>query len=154
RPGLKKALANNDATVRITTASLMVQLGFEVELAVPTLVEALKDKNNDLKMQAAHALSLRGLREDEVLPIFLAGMKSEQASVRRQAIESIIRYGPKAAKQAGGALISALDDPDDAVCRQAMAGLRVVGAAPKDLFPAMVKVLRRKDASLHQEASQ
>ncbi len=154
RPGLKKALGNPDSAVRITTASLMVQLNFEVELAVPTLVEGLKEKNSDLKMQAAHALSLRGLREDEVLPIFLDGLKSATASIRRQAIESIQRYGVKAAKAAGPALINALDDADDSVCGQAMAALRIVGAQPKELFPAMVKVLRRKDTSLHQAASQ
>ena len=92
----EEALANPDATVRITTASLMVQLNFEVDLATPALVDGLKEKNNDLKMQAAHALSSRGLRGDEVLPIFLEGMKSNVAGVRRQAIESIARYGAKA----------------------------------------------------------
>ena len=34
-----------------------------------------------------------------------------------------------------------------------MATLRVVGADPKTLFPAMVKVLRRPDASLHTAAA-
>ena len=153
RPGLKKALSHEDLKTRITTASLMTQLNFEVELAEPVLVDGLKAKDEGLKMQAAHALALRGLRENEVLPIFIAGLEHELASVRRQAAESIARYGTKANK-AGPALIKALDDSDDSVVAQTMATLRVVGADPKTLFPAMVRVLRRKDASLHPAASQ
>ena len=153
RPGLKKALSHPDLKTRITTASLMTQLNLELELAAPILVEGLKANDEGLKMQAAHALSLRGLREDEVLPIFIAGLKNEQASVRRQAGESIARYGAKASK-AGPALIATLEDPDDSVVTQSMATLRVVGADAKTLFPAMVKVLRRKDTKLHTAASQ
>ena len=153
RPGLKKALGHPDLKTRITTASLMTQLNLELELAAPILVEGLKAKDESLKMQAAHALSLRGLREDEVLPIFIAGLKNDEASVRRQAAESIARYGAKASK-AGPALIAALDDADDSVVAQSMATLRVVGADAKSLFPAMVKVLRRKDTKLHTAASQ
>ena len=63
RPGLKKALSHPELKTRITTASLMTQLNLELELAAPILVEGLKADDEGLKMQAAHALSLRGLRE-------------------------------------------------------------------------------------------
>jgi HEAT repeat protein len=153
RPGLKKALGHAELATRITTASLMSQLNLELALAEPILLEGLKAKDEALKMQAAHALSLRGLQENEVLPIFLDGLKNKLPSVRRQAAESIARYGAKASK-AAPALIGALDDPDDSVCAAALAAVRVVGADPKTLFPAMVKVLRRKDTALHATASQ
>jgi hypothetical protein len=130
----------------------MTELNFEVELAAPTLVEGLKQNDNALKMQAAHALSLRGLREDEVLPIFIDGLKNELASVRRQAAESIARYGAKGAK-AAPALIAALEDPDDSVVGQSMTTLNAVGGDPKKLFPAMIKVLRRDDTKLHAPAA-
>jgi HEAT repeat protein len=152
QPGLKKALGHPDVGTRIKTASLMMSLKFEVNLAVPVLVEGLKNKDEALKIQAAHALSLQGLREDEVLPIFIDGLKNDLASVRRQAAESIARYGPKGAK-AAPALISALDDPDDSVVGQAMTTLNAVGGDPKTLFPAMVKVLRRDDTKLHAPAA-
>src|SRR5262249_49078402 len=96
RPGLKKALSNPDPTVRITTASLMVALNFEVALAEPVLLDGLKSKDGVLKMQAAHTLSSRGLQPDVVLPIFLDGLKHETPSIRRQAAEAIARYGVKA----------------------------------------------------------
>jgi HEAT repeat protein len=153
QPGLKKALSNPDATVRITTASLMVQLNLEVALAEPILLEGVKHKDEALKTQAAYALALRGLQGDVVLPIFLAALKNETPSVRRQAAEMIAKYGPKASK-ATPDLINALDDKDDAVCAQALATLRVIGADPKLLFPAMVRVLRRPDTKLHPTAAQ
>src|SRR5206468_9040237 len=98
--------------------------------------------------EGAHALWLRGLQADVVLPIFIDSLKAELPSVRRQAAESIVRYGTKAS-QAAPALIEALDDPDDGVRAVALGALRQVGAEPKALFTAMIKVLRGKDAALH-----
>jgi len=153
QPGLRKALSNPDATTRITTASLMVQLNLEVALAEPVLLEGVKHKDEALKTQAAYALALRGLQPDVVLPIFINALKNETPSVRRQAAEMIAKYGAQASK-AGPDLINALDDKDDAVCAQALTTLRSIGADPKLLFPAMVKVLRRADTKLHPAASQ
>ncbi|MBM4068523.1 MAG: HEAT repeat domain-containing protein [Planctomycetes bacterium] len=152
-PGLKKALANPDARVRINTASLMTALGMELALAEPILVEGLKAKDEALKMQAAHALSSRGLQADVVLPIFVAGLKNEIASVRLQAAQNISRYGVKAS-QATPALIDALDDADGSVRTQALSTLRAVGADGKTLLPAMLKVLRGKHTNLHDQAAQ
>ena len=78
--GLKKALDSKDFAVRLATASLMIQLNFEVELAEPVLREGLKSKDVALKTQAAFLLSQRGLGADVVLPIFLEGLKSDQAA--------------------------------------------------------------------------
>lgn len=152
-PGLKKALANPDAKIRINTASLMTALGMEMALAEPILIDGLKEKDATLKMQAAHALSLRGLQPDVVLPIFVAGLKSEVASVRRQAAQNLIRYGAKA-RSAAPSLIAALDDDDDSVRAQALITLRSVGADAKVLLPAMLKVLRGKHTNLHDQAAQ
>jgi HEAT repeat protein len=153
RPGLKKALDNKDFAVRLATASLMIQLNFEVELAEPVLREGLKSKDIALKTQSAFLLSQRGLGADVVLPIFLEGLKSEQAAIRRQAAEGIGRYGPKASKTAD-ALIDALDDADDGVKTMAINVLRQIGAEPKTLFPAMIKILRRPNDALHAQAAQ
>jgi HEAT repeat protein len=153
QPGLRKALEHKDPAIRITTASLMAQLDFEVKLAEPVLVEGLKEKDEALKMQAAYALSLRGLRADEVLPIFVAGLKNPTASVRRQAAEAIQRYGPKA-KQAAPALLAAVDDADDNVRTAALVAARHVGAEPKDLLDAAVKVLKRKGDPVQPAAFQ
>src|SRR5207245_6296739 len=108
------------------------------------LLEGLKDKNGALKMQAAYALSQRGLQADVVLPIFVDGLKNDLASVRRQAAEAIARYGPKARPAAGAALTDILDDADDSVRGQALQSLRPVGPAPKLLLPAVRSALKRK----------
>jgi HEAT repeat protein len=153
RPGLKKALGNADAKVRINTASLMSELNLEVDLAEPILLEGIKLKDQAIKMQAAHALSLRGLKADEVLPIFIANLDNEEAGLRKQAAEAIARYGAKASK-AAPALIAALDDADDGVRSAALAAVRQVGADAKTLFPAMIKLLRKKNDPLHGAAAQ
>src|SRR5207253_10117230 len=67
------------------TAGLMVTLDVEADLAEPVLVAGLKEPNEALKVQAAHALAQRGLHADAVLPVVTAGLKNELASVRQQA---------------------------------------------------------------------
>src|SRR5262245_12840897 len=62
RPALKKALAHKDPDIRIPTACLMVTLDVAADLAEPVLVAGLKEPNEALKVQAAHALSQRGLQ--------------------------------------------------------------------------------------------
>ena len=74
----------------------------------------MKEKNAALKMLAAHSLALRGLQADVVLPIFIDGLKNEEASVRRQAAEAIARYGPKA-RQARPTSPTPWTIPDDSV---------------------------------------
>src|SRR5260370_21410470 len=81
------------------------------------------------------------------------GLKTDLASVRRQAAESIARYGSKGRK-AASAVIEAIEDGDDGVRAQALATLRGVGEEPKNLLPAMVKILRKKTDSLHDAAAQ
>jgi HEAT repeat protein len=152
RPGLKKALSHKDPVVRIATASLMLDMNLEPDLAEPILRDALKLEDAALKTQAAYTLAKKGLQADDVLPLFLAGLKNEKAAVRRQSAEAIALYGAKASK-AAPALIAALDDTDDSVRAQALATLSKVGAEPKALLPALVKVLEHKDISLHKPAT-
>ena len=79
---LKKALSHKDPAIRIPTACLMVTLDLQAALAEPVLVAGLKEPSEALKVQAADALSQRGLQADAVLPIVIAGSKNELASVR------------------------------------------------------------------------
>ena len=152
RPSLKKALSHPDPAIRIPIASLMVQLKVEVDLAEPVLLQGLKEKNGALKMLAALSLAQRGLQAEVVLPNFIDGLKNEEASVRRQAAEAIARYGPKG-RQAEANLMAALDDPDDRDHLKARQALRKVADA-KTLMPAMIKILKQKDARLHRQAAQ
>ena len=143
---MAKVLGSKKTNLHPAATSILIRI------PEATLVDGLKTP--ELKTHAAFALSHQGADADLVVPIFLEGLKSNVVADRAQAITSIARYGPKAAKSAGPALINALDDPDNGICGLAMQALRQVGAEPKELFPAMVRVLRRKDTSLHQAASQ
>ena len=98
RPGLKKALASEDSTIRINVASLMMTLNMEPALAEPILLEALKSGTTAQKTQAANTLSQRGMGAEVLVPIFLDGLKDKDANIRRQAAEALARYGDKAKK--------------------------------------------------------
>ncbi len=156
KPGLKKALSHKDLATRIKTATLMMDLNLEIDLAQPILVEGLKSEDGALKTQCAYALAKKGLKADEVLPIFLDGLKHSDATTRRQSAEAIALYGQTPVKDGkiSAALIAVLDDPDDTVRAAALKTLPHFGGDAKVLLPALVKLLQHKDASLQKPATQ
>ena len=155
KPMLKKALQDKDFSVRVRTASLMINMNWETELASSILVEGLKKKDLDTQLQAAITLSNRGLRSEEVIPVLLKGIESKKvnASVRTQSLTAIQRYGRQAAK-AVPAMIKLLDDPSEQVQYAALRTLRSVGVGSKQLLPKMVEILEGDNTRLKNEASQ
>ena len=90
RDGLLKALASADDRIRITTAALMVQVGFEQNTAAPVLVDALKHDDGELRMRAARNACTRQLETGKLMPFFTEGSRT-----RRRA--SAFRRYPRAA---------------------------------------------------------
>jgi HEAT repeat protein len=152
KPGLKKALESAEPSIRINTASLMMQLNLEPKLAEPVLVEAIKSGDTAQKTQAAYTLSKRGLGAEVVLPIFFAGLKDKAANVRRLSAEALREYGAKA-REAGPQLTALLEDTDESVRGQAFDTLGNIGLEPKELFAAASKILRAKGDKLNAAAA-
>jgi HEAT repeat protein len=137
RPTFKKALQSKDDKVRINTASLMVNVNFDVNEAIPVLSEALKNNDLGLKMQAAHALASRQLQTDKLLPFFIEGLKHESAGVRLQAVQGC---GMLRSQEAAVVLASALADKDANVRQQAVYQFNNVPAQANSIVPALSKV--------------
>ncbi len=152
RPGLKKALAHKDAKIRINTASLMVSLNMETDLAIPVLVKGLKHDDLGLRMQAASTLARRGKRSDDVLPVLIAGLKHKKQSVRLQAVQAIGLFGPKA-EAATQDLIDITDDGDFQIRLQALRTLQKIQGNPKLVLPAVIRLMGDKNQIIRQEAS-
>jgi HEAT repeat protein len=143
---LKKGLESKDGKVRINTASLMVSVGFDVNSAIPVLVDGLTNDDLGLKMQAAFTLAQTGRERDKVVPIFIDGLKHKSMGVRIQAAQGLQRIGNSGDK-AHKALVAALGDSEAGVRQQVLWALQNQGDL-KAILPELVKLSKDKDAGI------
>lgn len=153
RPTLKKALASKDDKVRINTASLMVQVGFDVNDATPVLLDALKNDDLGLRMQAAFTMAQRNLQTDKVQPIFIDGLKHNSTGVRVQACQGLGMLGNfgKTDAFALKALTGALKDSETSVRQQALYALQNQRGDLSAILPALVDLTKDKDLNIRQQ---
>jgi HEAT repeat protein len=151
RPSLKKALSHADPAIRMNTASLMVALNLEVDLAEPILLDGLKAKDLAARIQAANTLAQRGLQTDAVLPIFIDGLSADTAPVRLICLERLALIGPPA-KAAIPGLIKALADTAPRSRLIAARALGNIGPDAKQALDALAMLGKDDDPSVRQVA--
>jgi HEAT repeat protein len=112
-PGLVRALGDVDFGVRQNAAIALAEVG---PPALPSLTEALKDRNRDRRAAAAYALGQMGAAARSAVPALVRALDDEDRLVRRQAALAVGRVVAR--------------DRDD----RAEAGRPIEGPAPA--FPA------------------
>ncbi len=143
RPTLTKALESKDAKVRINTASLMVNVSFDIDKAMPVLVEALKNDDLGLKMQAAFTLAQRRLQTDKVTPIFIDGLKHKAPSVRVQALQGLSLQGNAAIAPR---VAEMMRDPDVNVRQHCVYTLQNIRGNPETVVPILAGAFKEGNA--------
>jgi HEAT repeat protein len=141
-------LSDKDAKARLAAANAIGEWGDRAKPAIPVLVAALKDTNEDVRNAAVNSLAAAG--PDAVGPLIQA-FRNRDAEVRRLAAVALGNQGPlkgPEAKDAVRDLTILLKDKDPGVRRAAVVAL---GASqPKDeaAASALIDLLRDKDADV------
>ena len=149
RKGLKKALNAKDNRIRINTASIMLVNGVEVDLALPILVEGLKENEVDLRLQAAHALCQTGRERDRVMPILVQGLKSNTQAVQAQALQGLSMLGNQA-EEAVPAIIDLFKSHKEVNLR--VQSLQVLAQHGAKGLPTILDALKDKEDGVRQQA--
>jgi predicted Zn finger-like uncharacterized protein len=124
---LAEALSDTDPVVSNTAAFALAAIGPEADEAVPALIKALSNQNDeDLRMHAAYALGEIGAKPKEN-----AKGKAKEA--------------PRAKKDAPPALKAALDDKRPSVRLHAAKALWEITHDPQDVLEALTFLLEEKD---------
>jgi HEAT repeat protein len=153
QPILKKHLADKNAVVRIPAAALLLVM-YNDQDALPILREALKEKDNNLKMQAAFTLAQRGQGSKETTEVFIEGLKSKSVGVRQQAIQGLQQSGSAGGPAAPLLLDILQNDPDPNLRQQALYALQQVGGDAKVMMPALKKMIEDDNANVRMAALQ
>src|SRR5262249_23714339 len=94
---------------RIQILTTLGLLGSDAKTALPAVIEALKDRDPNVRLTAAATLQRLGGEVKPTLPVLLEAVKSPDQKVSLRAHETLRRFGTEA-RGAGPALLPLLAD--------------------------------------------
>jgi HEAT repeat protein len=128
--------------VRVHAAHVLGEIGPESPEVVPTLIEALKDKDAIVCKEAAVSLGKIGPQAKSAAPELVRLLEGGNPIVRRAAAASLGMIEPDA-QVAVPALLKALKDADGPTRIQAIMSLGQVGE-PEQVIPLLIPILRER----------
>ena len=120
------------------------------ELAIPALIDALNDPDEDVRWMVIFALGCRGTAAAPAVPGLVPVTKDPSIRLRREAVDSL---GVIRSSAAVPALIAAFQDPDDEVRFDAVRALGSIGPGATSATAALAAVaLDMRDPRVSNQA--
>ncbi|AFZ22543.1 PBS lyase HEAT-like repeat protein,HEAT repeat protein [Cylindrospermum stagnale PCC 7417] len=146
---LIEKLIDNDAHISSIAADALVNIGSP---AVPSLIEALKNQDHNLRWHAASILGDLGAEAAPAVPALTAALQDEDGQVRLYATLALGNIGT-AAKAAVPSLIAALQDKEQYVRIYVPSALRKIGAEAKVAVPVITAALKDQNPRVRYNAA-
>jgi HEAT repeat protein len=146
--GRRNPVFSADEDVPGKAAGALSRIG---AVAVPALVQALKDEDSLVRAGAADALGRIGSRAASAVPALVEALRDERMIVRASAAMALKRMGPAAAF-AVPALTRALRDDYSLVRRTAAEALGEIGKAAQPATSAIVDATRDEYMAVREAA--
>jgi HEAT repeat protein len=147
-PGLIESLLDSRAEWFLYRETVSLALAEMREVALPALIEALKDRARPYRERIADALG--NIDEREALIALIGVLGDEDPIIRERAAEALGRIGDAVAL---GALIVALDDESPPVRWQAALALGAIGPSAKMATPKLINVMKHENSGLQVPAA-
>ncbi len=129
---LSKLVAGWSQVGRWNAAYALGKIGSKSEKAIPSLINALKDKNSFVRGSAASALGKIGSKSEKAIPSLINALEDEASDVRHRAADALGNIGSESEK-AISALIKALEDRDSNMRRRVASALGEIGSQAKKI---------------------
>jgi len=142
-----QALMDESVRVREAAADALAEMGPQAVDAVPALIQALRneEEDSDLRQAASDALGAIG---SEAVPVLVQALADEDERVRWAAARALEDMGPQAV-EAIPALIQALRDGDEDVSWAAASALGDIGP---EAIPVLIEALGERDTNVRRGA--
>lgn len=137
---LSDALGAQEPVQRESAALALAQLGIAAKGAAAQLLQLLEaEREPEVRAAALSAVSKVGLEAERVVPLLIAGLKSDNEAVRHAATDALL-LARSARPITVRALTALLRDPDPAFRQRAAHVLGRCGGAAVSAVPALVEV--------------
>jgi HEAT repeat protein len=137
------ALSWSEPAQRMSAALALGQIGLDAKDGAPALEELLARESDPLVRAAAlTSLPKVSADTDRVLPLLVAGLKSEQEATRSAATGALLAFRPSA--KAVAALLPSLRETDPAFVQRVVTLLGRFGSAVKGATPELVAFALRR----------
>ncbi|WP_334810266.1 HEAT repeat domain-containing protein [Nostoc sp.] len=146
---LIEKLIDNDAHIRSLAADALVNIGSP---AVPSLIEALKNQDINLRWHAASVLGDLGAEAAPAVSALSAALQDEDGQVRLYATLALGNIGT-AAKAAVPSLMAALQDKEQFVRIYVPSALRKIGVEAKVAVPVLTAALKDKNPTVRYNSA-
>jgi HEAT repeat protein len=147
-PAVIEALKNRheDKSVRLKLARTLGKLRPHAPEAVPVLIDALKDDDEEVRAAATEAIGRMGAVAKDAVPTLVDLLQDDSRNVRWAAVIALGGIGPSA-EEAVPALILIVQDEDDPNRGNAALAIGKVGPAAKDAVPSLIHLLHNGPSS-------
>ena len=148
-PGLIDAVLHEHGDVAGQASREFYRLGARGRVAVPRLVETLRDKGKgrNIRLQAMQALGSLGSYAKEAVPTLMEATQDEDQRISFRAILVLTTIGSPP-KDAVPRFIDIVSDKESDLRSSAIYALGNIGPGASDAVPALIDVLGEKDSSL------
>jgi HEAT repeat protein len=153
-PGLRAAVADPDARVRLAALEALESFGPEARPAAPEVIRALCDPSHIIRWAAARTLGKAGpVEEATAVPALTRLLFDADLDLRLAAATALERFGP-AAKEALPALVRALGASDAEMRLAAMDALRGIGTEAAPAIRPLSAALADPDPRVRRAAAE
>jgi HEAT repeat protein len=147
-PTLKTLMKKDDATLRQGVVQVFGRIG---ESAIPDIIEALGDSQENVRWTAAMTLRNFGPKASKSAPILInLAVKDNNQTVRIHAMYTLVNIGDEGVV---GLLKAVKDHKDVTVRRMAVQALSAFGTKHTAAIPYLVEALHDKDGPVRSQAA-
>jgi len=147
-PALIQTLRDKD--VSMDAASALGEIGPQ---AIPALVEAVDDRDAQVRRGAILALGFIGPEAKEAAPLIIQALEGDAEWLVRSGAANALGWIKPDASEAVPALVQALEDESEYVRSAAADALGEFGAQARDAIPALIEALGDEYSGLRSSAA-
>jgi HEAT repeat protein len=154
---LVDAVKDEKAGVRIQALAALFELQEqaqpEAKIVVPALMEALKDKNEDVECGAAMVMTKFGKHCRAAVPNLMDVLKAAQPTARLYAALALAKIGAPSSPALPQLLELAQNDADIGVRVNAVIAVGYVGAEPQTTVPFLIERVKENNVAIQYAAA-
>jgi HEAT repeat protein len=151
-PLLLEALKESQQSPLIRAELLLVLgiLGNKASEAIPSLIETLQEKNEEIALNSLWTLSKMGAKAEEAVPIIVKTFQNENVPIRRNVVWALSKIGIHALS---ALLHFALQDPDLSLRLYAIEKIGTLGKKAQEGIPDLFLLLKDPHPDIQKETA-